>query len=217
MKLDDYLMQFGDLKALYQLVKQDFSTIGLIHHNWHHILRDLARAIIIGEAEKANMKIVLASVLLHDIGRLYPDLGSDHHEAGALKAPEYLRKTGFKSEEVSEIAHCIRAHVPRGTEEPKTLEARVVYDADVLSCSVGCIGVARVFDYFMREEKMGVKDLMEIPSGKKGPRRDFYTETGKAMGEEGLNKARDFWKELGHELKEEERTVKKIIQEYEGD
>lgn len=217
MKLDDYLMQFGDLKALYQLVKQDFSTRGLIHHNWHHILRDLARAIVIGEAEKAKMKIVLASVLLHDIGRLYPDLGSEHHEAGAIKAPEYLRKTGFKSEEVSEIAHCIRAHGPRGTEEPKTLEARVVYDADVLSCSVGCIGVARVFDYFMREEKMGVKGLMEIPSGKKGPRRDFYTETGKTMGEEGLNKARDFWKESRHELKEEERTVKKIIQEYEGD
>lgn len=65
MKLDDYLMQFGDLKALYQLVKQDFSTRGLIHHNWHHILRDLARAIVIGEAEKAKMKIVLASVLLH--------------------------------------------------------------------------------------------------------------------------------------------------------
>ena len=82
---------------------------------------------------------------------------------------------------------------------------------------VGYIGVARVFDYFMREEKMGVKGLMEIPSGKKGPRRDFYTEMGKTMGEEGLNKARDFWKELRHELKEEERTVKKIIQEYEGD
>jgi HD superfamily phosphodiesterase len=217
MKLDDYLIQFGDLKTLYQLVKQDFSTRGLIHHNWHHVLRDLARAIIIGEAEKANMKIVLASVLLHDIGRLYPDLGSDHHEVGALKAPEYLRKTGFKSEEVSAIAHCIRAHGPRGTEEPKTLEAKVAYDVDVFSCSVGCIGVARVFDYFMREEKMGVKDLMEIPSGKKGPRRDFYTETGETMGEEGLRKARDFWDELRHEFKGEERTVKKVIQEYEGD
>lgn len=217
MKLDDYLMLYGDLKALYLLVKQDFCTRGLIHHNWQHILRDLTRAIMIGPIEKANMKIVLASVLLHDIGRLYPDLGSDHHEVGATKAPEYLRKAGFKSEDVSQIAHCIRAHGPRGTEEPKTLEAKVVYDADVLSCSVGYIGVSRVFDYFMREEKMGVKDLMKIPSGKKGPRRDFYTETGKTMGEEGLKKARDFWEELKLELKAEQRTVKKVIQEYEGD
>lgn len=217
MKLDYYLSQFGELKTLYQLVKQDFLTKGLIHHNWHHILRDLARAVIIGEAEKADMKIVLASVLLHDIGRLYPDLGSDHHEAGALKAPEYLEKAGFKSEEISEIAHCIRAHGPRGTEEPKTLEAKVVYDADVLSCSVGYIGVARVFDYFMKEEQMGVKDMMEIPSGKKGPRQDFYTKTGDIMGWKGLKKARDFWKELRHELKREDQSVKGIIGEYEGD
>jgi len=72
---------------------------------------------------------------------------------------------------------------------------------------VGYIGVARVFDYFMREEKMGVKDMMGIPSGRKGPRKDFYTKTGKAMGSEGLRKARAFWKELRHELKEEKRTV----------
>lgn len=217
MKLTDYLLQFDELRVLYQLVKQDFLVRGLVHHNWHHILRDLARAVMIGEAEKANMKIVLASVLLHDIGRLYPDLGSDHHEAGAKKAPEYLRKAGFKNEEINEIVHCIRAHGPRGSGEPKTLKAKVVHDVDVLSCSVGYIGVARVFDYFMREEKMGVKDMMEIPSGKKGSRQDFYTKTGKNMGQEGLEKARKFWEELRHELKEEERAVKKIVPEYEGD
>ncbi len=217
MKITEYLSQFNQLRVLYQSVKQDFLTKGLIHHNWHHITRDLARAIIIGEAEKANMKIVLASVLLHDIGRLYPDLGRDHHEAGARKAPEYLRKAGFKKGEIGEIVHCIRAHGHRGIEEPKTLEAKVVYDADVLSCSVGYVGVARVFDYFMREENMGVKNMMEIPSGKKGPRKDFYTKTGKSMGDVGLKKAREFWEELRHELKEEERTVKKLIPSYEGD
>jgi HD superfamily phosphodiesterase len=192
MKLDEYLSQSSELRVLYQMVKQDFSMRGLVHHNWHHILRDLARAIIVGEAEKANMKIVLAGVLLHDIGRLYPDLGSDHHEVGAVKAPEYLRKADFKSEEIGEITHCIRAHGPRGVEEPKTLEAKVVYDVEVLSCSVGYVGVARVFDYFMREENMGVKEMMEIPSGKKGARKDFYTKTGEAVGCGGPKKAQAF-------------------------
>lgn len=128
-----------------------------------------------------------------------------------------MKEAGFKSEEISRITHCIRAHGPRGTEEPKTLEAKVVYDVDVLSCSVGLMGVARVFDYFMREEKMGVKDMMKIPSGKKGTRQDFYTKKGEVMGKEGLERARDFWKELRHELKEEERTVEGIIPEYRGD
>lgn len=217
MMLDDYLSQSSELKVLHQLVKKDFSMRGLVHHNWHHILRDLARAIMIGEAEKANMKIVLASVLLHDIGRLYPDLGGNHYEVGATKAPEYLKKAGFKNGEINDITHCIRAHGPRGAEEPKTLEAKVVYDVDVLSCSVGYIGVARVFDYFMREEKMGVKEMVEITSGRKGLRQDFYTKTGEAMGQEGLKKARRFWEELRYELIEEERTVREIISGYEGD
>jgi HD superfamily phosphodiesterase len=216
-RLDDYLLKFDDLRTLYGLVKQDFSTRGPVHHNWPHILRDLARAAVLGEAEKANLKIVLASVLLHDIGRLYPDLDSDHHKAGVTKAPDYLRKAGFMSEEIREITHCIAAHGPRGTEEPKSLEAKVVYDVDVLSCSVGYIGVARVFDYFMREENVGVKEMVKIPSGRRGPRRDFYTETGKRTGEKGLKKAREFWLELGHELKKEEQSVKTIIPDYQGD
>ena len=217
MKLNDYLSQFDDLSMLYRQVERDFSRGKLVHHNWHHILRDLAKAVIVGEAEEANMKIVLASVLLHDLGRLYPDLDSDHHRAGVAKAPEYLRSCGFRSEEISEIKHCIAAHGPRGIEEPKSLEAKVVYDVDVLSCSVGCIGVARVFDYFMREENMSVKEMMEIPSGKKGPRRDFYTKIGKSMGEKGLKRAKEFWSELEDELKKEEQTIKTIIPDYQAD
>jgi len=191
-KLDNYLSRFPELKALYELVKKDFSTKGLVHHNWHHILRTLARAINIGEAEKANMKIVLPSVLLHDIGRLYTQLGRNHYAVGARVASKYLRNGGFADEEIREITHCIRAHGPRGLEEPKTLEAKVVYDAEVLSCSVGYIGVARVFDYFMREEEAGVKEMMEVPSGKRGPRKDFYTEAGRILGEKGLKRAQKF-------------------------
>ncbi|HID92681.1 MAG TPA: hypothetical protein EYP60_01175 [bacterium (Candidatus Stahlbacteria)] len=58
----------------------------------------------------------------------------------------------------------------------------MVYDVDVHSCSVGYIGVARVFDYFMREEKMGVKDMMEIPSGKKRFTTRFLYQNRKDYG-----------------------------------
>ncbi len=217
MKLDGYLSQISELRTLYNIVKQSFSTRGLVHHNWSHIQRDLAMAIIIGEAEKADMKIVLASVLLHDIGRLSPSSGYNHYEAGAKTAPKYLQDAGFTDREIETIIHCIKAHGPRGLEEPKSLEAEVVYDVDVLSCSVGYLGVARVFDYFMREEGLGVKEMMALPSGKKGPREDFYTKTGRMLGEKSFQKARRFWEELREELKEEERKVKDIILDYEGD
>lgn len=188
MKLNKYLLKFAELKSLYETVKKDFLTKGLIHHNWNHVLRDLARGIIIGEKERADMKVVLAGILLHDIGRLYPHLGKDHYSAGAKVVPKYLRKASFTNEEIKKIVHCIRSHGPRGLEEPKTPEAKVCYDVDVLSCSVGYIGVARVFDYFMREERMNVRQMIEIPSGKRGLRKDFYTQTGKKLARKVLKR-----------------------------
>jgi HD superfamily phosphodiesterase len=217
LKLSYYLLKHADLKTLYELVRRDFCTRGLVHHNWNHVVRALAGAVIIGEKEGTNMKVVLAGVLLHEIGRLYPEESKDHYVAGARIAPKYLAEAGFAKGEIDGIVHCVKAHGPRGVEVPKTPEAKVCFDVDVLSCSVGYVGVARVFDFFMREEKMGVKDMVEIPSGRKGPRQDFYTTAGKAIGQEGLERAREFWEELRHELKEEERTVKKTIPEYKGD
>lgn len=100
MRLDQYLPKFLELKALYGLVEQDFSTKELMHHNWNHVLRDLARGIKIVEAEGANMKIVLAGVLLHDISRLYPEEREDHYTLGAKIAPEYLTEAGFTEREI---------------------------------------------------------------------------------------------------------------------
>jgi len=216
-KVDYYLSKYAELKALYELVKRDFSSKELIHHNWNHVLRDLARSIMVGEAEGADMKLVLAGVLLHDIGRLYPEEGEDHHVAGAKVAPKHLTKAGFTKKEIEKIIHCIRSHGSRGLEAPKTLEAKVCYDVDVLSCSCGNVGVARVFHYFIAEEKFTVKQMMEIGSGKKGPRKSFYTETGRKLGQKGYLKATKFWRELGKELKEEERNARKIIPQYKGD
>jgi HD superfamily phosphodiesterase len=217
MTLNKHLSKSAELKALYEMTKQDFLTKGLVHHNWNHVQRDLARSIIIGEKEKANMKMVLAGVLLHDIGRLYPELGKDHFSTGAKMAPKYLKKAGFTNDEIKQIVHCISSHGPRGLEAPQTKEAKVCYDVDILSCSTGYIGVARVFDYFMRELGMNVKQMVEIPSGKRGPRKDFYTETGKMIGKEGLQKARNFWKELEKEFSQQEQEVNKIIPNYKGD
>ncbi|MCK4478241.1 HD domain-containing protein [Candidatus Bathyarchaeota archaeon] len=69
-----------------------------MHHNWNHILRDLANGVILGEKEGANVKIVLVSVLLHDIGRLYPAKGKDHHTLGIEFAPRHLANSGFTKE-----------------------------------------------------------------------------------------------------------------------
>ena len=140
-----------------------------------------------------------------------------HYTSGAKIAPKYLTKAGFTKREIEEIIHCARSHGPRWLVEPETSEAKVCYDVDVLSCSCGNVGVARVFHYVIAEEKLTIKQMMEIGSGSKGPRKSFYTQTGRKLGQKGYLKGIKFWRELYKELKEEERSVKKIISQYEGD
>ncbi len=217
LRLDYYISKFAELQFLYRAVGREFHKKGLVHHNWNHILRNLAAGIMIGESENTNMKILLASIILHDIGRLHRESDQDHHSVGAEIAPKYLREAGFTNEEIEAVKHCIRSHGQRGIEEPRSQEAKVCYDVDVLSCSVGYLGVARVFDYFMREENMGVREMLNIPSGRKGPRRNFYTKTGKMLGEKGFLKASRFWKELESEITREMQSVRRVIPEYEGD
>jgi uncharacterized protein len=43
-----------------------------------------------------------------------------------------------------EIAHCIEAHRYRGDKNPRTLEAKILYDADKLD-SIGAVGIGRAF------------------------------------------------------------------------
>jgi len=217
MRLDHYFSKYAELQTLFNLVKSDYSAKTLVHHNWNHVLRVLAGGVEIGESEAANMKITLAGLLLHDIGRLHVEEGEDHHAAGAKIAPRFLRRAGFANSEIDEVVHCVRAHGPRGIEEPRTLEAKVCYDVDVLSCSCGNVGVARVFHFFISEQGFTVKQMMEIGSGKRGPRKSFYTKRGRKLGLEGYHKAARFWQDLRKELKKEEQAVKKVIPSYIGD
>lgn len=216
MKLKEYLNHLPELEILYENVKKDFISKELVHHNWTHILRDMGWGILIGEAEVADIKIVLAAILLHDTGRLFPEKGKDHHRLGANLAVGYLTNADFTDEERKKIIHCIKSHDPRGLEEPKSLEARVVYDAGFLS-EIGTVGIARVFHFFFAEAGLSVKKLTRIGSGKRGPRKDFYTPTGEKLGKRPLAVSRKYWKELDRELRKEKLKIKEFVSEYAGD
>ena len=110
-------------------------------HDFDHVLRVLRLAERIGEAEGANMAIVRAAALLHDVGRAEAG-GGDHAAASAARARELL--IGHPYEQVEAVAQAISAHRFRTGPEPQTLEAQVLFDADKLD-AIGAVGVARVF------------------------------------------------------------------------
>ena len=114
-------------------------------HDFDHVLRVLALAERLGREENADLEIVRAATLLHDVARGQGDrLVADHAHAGA----EFARKVlaGHPPEKVEAVAHAVAAHRFRSGPAPQTLEARVLHDADKLD-AIGAIGVARAFAF----------------------------------------------------------------------
>ncbi|MGB3905722.1 MAG: HD domain-containing protein [Anaerolineae bacterium] len=112
-------------------------------HDFHHVLRVLYLAERIGTAEGADMEILRTAALLHDIGR--PDEIRDgvcHAQVGGEKARQIL--VGWPGDKVEAVAHAIATHRFRRDVAPRTLEAKVLYDADKLD-SIGATGVARAY------------------------------------------------------------------------
>ena len=54
-------------------------------------------------------------------------------EYGSKKAYDWLTEKGFDSDFASKVADCIKCHRFRGSNVPKTIEAKILYDADKIA------------------------------------------------------------------------------------
>lgn len=114
-------------------------------HGFDHVERVTALCERIGMAEGADMAILIPAALLHDIARpLEKERGIPHEQEGARMAEEYLTSMGYDANAVSAVAAAIRTHRFTTAEEPESLEARILSDADKLD-ALGAVGIARTF------------------------------------------------------------------------
>ncbi|TLN28541.1 HD domain-containing protein, partial [bacterium] len=117
-------------------------------HGFDHVLRVYRLAEKLAEAAGADLEIVRAAALLHDVQGSHPNGGGrgSHHEASADEAAALLAAEGWNGERIARVQECIRAHRFRGSQRPASLEAQVLFDADKLDV-LGAIGVARTIAY----------------------------------------------------------------------
>lgn len=195
-KLAQYLAKDDKYRAIFEYTKKRFDEAShLPAHNWAHAYRDTLNAIVVGEAEGADMTIVLPAITMHDIGFLYGATGRTHRAVGADKLTEYLQLGGieYSQDNIEKIASCIRTH--KGSmhnEKPETLEAKVVADADLLE-KFGPFGVyqnIRTFTEFNWPLEQNLERATEIFN------LTLETETGKRLAEPGRQFVADFYKEL---------------------
>ena len=196
-------------------------------HDREHIYRVLYTALDIAQSEPAaDLEILTAACLLHDIGR--PEQFANpklcHAEVGSRKAYEFLIGIGWTEERAARVRDCVYTHRFRSDNPPHSIEAKILFDADKIDVS-GAMGMARSLMYrgavgepldtlnadgtisdgsdtdepsFFREYHFKLKNIY----GK------FFTERGREIALSRQKAAEDFYNALLSEIKgSEERGI----------
>jgi hypothetical protein len=200
--LDSHVKRDLRILSVYQEARRLHGQKGLLHHNFQHVMRDLHRALLIA-AEEASVDygVLIPGVLLHDIGFFDPDYKRLGHDVtGARLAQELLSPLDYEEETRLAISHCIRSHKGKA-EIPRTIEAKILYDADVLEKAglaylilggkIVCEFGETIEDFLRRETRDRASELA----------RGFYTGKARELDEERLARTWSLLSEAMEEIK----------------
>ncbi len=133
------------MQKIKKIVKRELSCSA---HNMDHVMRVLNLTKNLAKGKNIDLEVLQAATLLHDIARAKEDQdhtgATDHAVLGAEMAEKILKKLNFSKKKIKHIQDCIISHRSRTKHKPKTLEAKILFDADKID-AVGAIGIMRVF------------------------------------------------------------------------
>lgn len=94
--------------------------------------------------KRVDREVVEIASLLHDVGKYVEKENKevDHGGTSAAMAEEFLKSIKFNKEKSAAVCHAILVHTHG--EEPRSVEAKVLHDADFLD-KMGAIGIATLF------------------------------------------------------------------------
>lgn len=117
-------------------------------HDPQHVYRVLYTALRLAETAGAEPDVLIASCLLHDIGReaQFRDPNICHAREGAKLAEDFLLGIGWSAQRARRVSDCIRTHRWRSDDQPESIEAKILFDADKLEAA-GALGIARTLVY----------------------------------------------------------------------
>lgn len=172
----EFLMKNKDFEKTEAYMRQNCEKSA---HAEDHIYRVLYNALNIAASEEnVDLDVLITACLLHDIGRPaeIADSSIDHAEYGSKTAYNWLIENNYDSDFAQSVAECILCHRYRGNNIPKTIEAKILYDADKLDAA-GLIGIARTLQFkgTIGEPIYTVKNG-EVQNGSDKENQSFFTE-----------------------------------------
>jgi uncharacterized protein len=171
-------------------------------YRWQHTLRVAQFGKVIAENEGVDVESVVAACLLHDIAWFDTDAENnrEHGRIGAEKARPFLVSLNYSPRRIKNICYSIASHVDE--DNPKTLEAKIVSDAD----NVDRYGPYRILQWCFSDiknyDKLAAKLSERIPRLEQYREENpLYTSTGQQLFAEQLNLQLRFFSEFVGEKK----------------
>ncbi|MFW9945393.1 MAG: HD domain-containing protein [Candidatus Odinarchaeota archaeon] len=169
-------------------------------HGFPHIERVYSLCLKIGKKLDADIKILKIAALLHDIGRINEGVNTlkrNHAEISAELATNFLTNLdiGLPKEDIENIIHCIRAHSFSNEIKPKTLEAKILSDADKLD-ALGAIGLYRTIGFTVKN-RGGIEQVIHHLETKIMKLRNrMYLDVSKKIANERERIISNFYKKI---------------------
>lgn len=188
-------------EAIRSYAKEILSNSERGAHSFSHVERVYAIARDLGEKLGANMRILGAAALLHDIGRPKEEkTGKSHAILSGEMSREFLRDSGYEKDEIAEVIDAIRTHRFSENIEPNSLEGEILSDADKLD-AMGAIGVFRAIARATLRD-LGIPGFLKHAEEKLLKLVDcMYTEEAQKIAEKRHNLLHSFVEELKGEIR----------------
>ena len=209
-------------KRIREIVEKELSCSA---HNLDHVLRVYNLCMFLSKYEEnVDLEVLIPAVLLHDIARVKESKDKtgeiDHAILGSEMAEDILRNLEYEEDKIEKIKHCIITHRFRTDNRPKTIEAKILFDADKLD-AIGSIGIARCFMLAGQfGQSLSVKKQVDTNTSENGRLKDvskhspfieyevkfkkipekLHTKKAKEIGIERLKFMNDFFKRLDLEI-----------------
>ncbi|MGC6426703.1 MAG: HD domain-containing protein [Akkermansiaceae bacterium] len=113
-------------------------------HDLQHIERVVLNTRALAETEGLPLEVLLPAAYLHDCVHIAKD-SPERSQASRLaadRAIEFLREKNYPAEHFRAIHHAIEAHSFSAGISPRTIEAKVLQDADRID-ALGAVGLSR--------------------------------------------------------------------------
>lgn len=203
-----YFLVNEKLIKLCEIVEERFSNSTKPAY-LHHTLRVANYCYQIGTIEKVDLAIMIATALIHDIGKTVNPGFKEHINCLKETASKILLDCGYSLEEIENIVNIAISHHPEKDILLNDIYEQILFDADNLDC-VGTFGIIRWYNSIPSKLENMIEDAKWYINNYSANNRDnfFYTkyahEKANHLVKDGIDSANRIIKFCESSLKQAE-------------